>query len=399
MSDTAARHLVAPVLRRRSVVMGAALMAGLAPLRAARAAPEPLEPDEEALFMTGTARPTADGRLEVDIHAWIFEREHRWGLNTALARYLDLNLKQLSPAARLRFNQRTALFHAESEEDKVIDVDFDGSPTRVTMPPSGKDGRCNLRVVIDMPRASLSSTLFPPSPSPSQSRSQFQSQPPASQEWLHFHGVTGPGELLHRFRGQALIVPAQGVSVISDIDDTIKRTQVRDRREMLLNTFSRRFEAAPRMAGWYRALAKTPDTRFHYLSASPVQLYPALSDFIRGADFPAGSMHLRESTTWRTLIPGEQDSRAHKLGVIERLLAEFPQRRFMLVGDSGEADPEIYAQTFRSHPDRIDAIVIRDVTGEDRRAERYRATFEGIDPVRLHIVMPDTTAWPAQARN
>jgi hypothetical protein len=368
-------------LRRRSVVMGGALLAGLAPLRAAQAAPEPLEPDEEALFMTGTARPTTDGRLEVDIHGWIFEREHRWGLNTALARYLGLNLKQLSPAARLRFNQRTALFHAESEEGKVIDIDVDGSPTRITMPPSGKDGRCNLRVVIDVPRA----TLLSPQAS--------------SREWVQFHGVTGPGELLHRFRGQAQIVPAQGVSVISDIDDTIKRTQVRDRREMLLNTFSRRFEPAPRMAGWYREMAKAPDTRFHYLSASPIQLYPPLADFIRSADFPAGSMHLRESTTWRTLIPAGEDSRAHKLGVIERLLAEFPQRRFVLVGDSGEADPEIYAQTFRSHSDRIDAVVIRDVTGEDRLSDRYRATFDGIAPVHWHIVLPDTTAWPVQARN
>jgi hypothetical protein len=381
MTGVSPRHPLAPPLRRRSVVVGAALLAGLAPLRPVLAAPEPLEPDEEALFMAGTARPTEDGRLEVDIHAWIFEREHRWGLNTALARYLGLSLKTLSPAARLRFNQRTALFHAESEEDKVIDIDFDGGPARVTMPPSGKDGRSNLRVVIDMPHAPLLSA------------------PAAPLQWVQFHGVTGPGELLHRFRGHALIVPAQGLSIISDIDDTIKRTQVRERREMLLNTFSRRFEPAPRMAAWYRALAQTPHTRFHYLSASPIQLYPALSDFIRTADFPEGSMHLRESTTWRTLVPGAEDSRAHKLGVIERLLAEFAQRRFVLVGDSGEADPEIYAQTFRAHPGRIDAIVIRDVTGESRLAERYRAAFDGIDPVYWHILMPDTTAWPAMAHN
>ena len=372
MSDGAPHHPPAPKLRRRSVVMGAALLAGLAPMQTLHAA-EPLEPDEEALFLPGTARPTDDGRLEVDIHAWIFEREHRWGLNTALARYLGLNLKKLSPAARLRFNQRTALFHAESEEGKLIDVVFDGTPGRVKMPASGTDGRSNLRVVIDAPRAS------------------------APQQWLQFHGVTGPGELLHRFRGQALIVPSQGVSVISDIDDTIKRTQVRDRREMLLNTFARRFEAAPRMAAYYRALAQAPGTRFHYLSASPIQLYPALAEFVRGADFPAGSMHLRESTTWRTLIPGAEDSRAHKLGVIDRLFTEFPQRRFVLVGDSGEADPEIYAQVFRAQPQRIDSIVIRDVTGEDRRSDRYRATFEGIDPVLWHILLPDTTAWPAQA--
>lgn len=362
----------APQLKRRSVVMGAALLAGLAPLQALQAA-EPLEPDEEALFLPGTARPTADGRIEVDIHAWIFERERRWGLDAALARYLGLSLKKLSPTARLRFNQRTALFHAESEEGKLIDVVFDGTQVRVKMPPSTADGRSNLRVVVDAPRTA------------------------APLQWLQFHGVTGPGELLHRFRGQALVVPPAGVSVISDIDDTIKRTQVRDRREMLLNTFARRFEAAPRMAAYYRALAQVPDTRFHYLSASPIQLYPALADFVRDNDFPAGSMHLRESTTWRTLIPGAEDSRAHKLGVIDRLLTEFPQRRFLLVGDSGEADPEIYAQVYRANPQRIDGIVIRDVTEEDRLSDRYRATFDGIDPVLWHILMSDTTAWPLQA--
>lgn len=358
-----------PQLSRRTVLAGAALLAGLAPLQALHAA-EPLEADEEALFMPGTARPTADGRIEVDVHAWVFEREHRWGLDAALARYLGMSLKKLTPAARLRFSQRTALFHAESEEDKVIDVVFDGSATRLTMPPTGADGRSNLRAVVEA------------------------SHIPASQEWLPFHGVTGPGELLPRFRGRAQIVPAQGVSVISDIDDTIKRTQVRDRREMLLNTFARRFEAAPGMAAHYRALAQAPNTRFHYLSGSPIQLYPALTDFIRDADFPAGSMHLRESTTWRTLIPSGEESRAHKLGVIERLLAEFPQRRFIFVGDSGEADPEIYAQVFRAHPQRIDGIVIRDVTDENRLSDRYRATFDGIDPVVWHLLRPDTTAWP-----
>ncbi|KIQ33721.1 hypothetical protein RT97_10080 [Variovorax paradoxus] len=372
MSDDGSLQPPAPQPRRRSLVMGAVLLAGLAPLQVLQAA-EPLEPDEEALFMPGTARPTADGRIEVDIHAWIFERERRWGLDAALARYLGLNLKKLSPTARLRFNQRTALFHAESEEGKVIDVVFDGTQTRVKMPASAADGRTNLRVVVEAPRTT------------------------APVQWLQFHGVTGPGELLHRFRGQALVVPAQGVSVISDIDDTIKRTQVRDRREMLLNTFARRFEAAPRMAAYYRALAQAPDTRFHYLSASPMQLYPALADFVRDNDFPAGSMHLRESTTWRTLIPGAEDSRAHKLGVIDRLLTEFPQRRFVLVGDSGEADPEIYAQVYRANPQRIDSIVIRDVTDEGRLSDRYRATFEGIDPVLWHILTTDTTDWPHQA--
>jgi hypothetical protein len=357
---------------RRALLAGAALGVGLAPLSRLLAA-EPLEPDEEAIFLPGTARPTPDGRLEVDVHAWVYEPERRWGLNAVFARYLGLDLKALSPAARLRFNQRTALFHAESEQGKVFELDFDGVATRVTAPPSGADGRMNLRVVVEVPADAL------------------------AHEWQKFHAVTGPGELLHRFRGQALIVPAEGLSVISDIDDTIKRTQVRDRREMLLNTFARRFEPAPGMAAGYRALAQAPGTRFHYLSASPIQLYPALDDFLRDANFPAGSMHLRESTSWRTLIPGDQDSRAHKLAVIERLLADFPQRRFMLVGDSGERDPEIYGQVARAHPGRIEHIAIRNVTREDASAERYSTAFNSLDAA-LWQVFPDDRA-PAAERS
>jgi hypothetical protein len=160
------------------------------------------------------------------VHAWIFEREHRWGLNTALARYLGLNLKKLSPAARLRFNQRTALFHAESEEGKVIDIACRRQPHphhdaafgqgRPLQPARGD--RCAAHAAA----------------------ASQESRAVGAVPWRH-----RPGRTAAPLRGQAQIVPAQGVSIISDIDDTIKRTQVRDRREMLLNTFSRRFEAAP----------------------------------------------------------------------------------------------------------------------------------------------------------
>ena len=151
------------------------------------------------------------------------------------------------------------------------------------------------------------------------------------------------------------------------------------------------------MAAYSRARAQTPGTRFHSLSASPMQLYPALADFVRDAGFPTGSMHLRESTSWRTLIPGDQDSRTHKLGTIERLLADFPHRRFMLVGDSGESDPEIYGQVARTHPSRIDSIAIRDVTGEDSTSGRYATAFDGIDPARWQILPADRGPAPMQA--
>ena len=78
-------------------------------------------------------------------------------------------------------------------------------------------------------------------------------------------------------------------------------------------------------------------------------------------------MHLRESTTWRTLIPGSGESRAHKLAAIAQLMEDFPLRRFLLIGDSGELDPEIYGEVARTRPERVEGVVIRDVTGEARR--------------------------------
>ena len=196
-----------------------------------------------------------------------------------------------------------------------------------------------------------------------------------------------------RIEGRALLVPAQGLSVISDIDDTVKVTQVRDQHQMLLNTFARDMKAVPGMAQHYRDLARDPQTRFHYLSSSPIQLLPALADFLRDAGFPPGSMHLRESTTWRTLIPGNGESRAHKLAAIGRLMEDFPERRFLLVGDSGELDPEIYGEVARTRPERVEGVVIRDVTAEGRDAPRYSSAFEGVDPARWHI-LKDGEAWP-----
>jgi phosphatidate phosphatase APP1 len=192
--------------------------------------------------------------------------------------------------------------------------------------------------------------------------------------WLRLHArVPGPAR---RIEGRALMVPASGLSVISDIDDTVKITEVR--KQVLLNTFVGAFKAMPGMAEHYQDLARNPQTRFHYLSSSPIQLLPALAGFLADAGFPLGSMHLRESTTLRTLIPGSGESRAHKLAAITRLVEDFPLRRFLLIGDSGELDPEIYGEVARTRPERVEGVVIRDVTGEGRDAARYARAFEGV---------------------
>ena len=332
----------------------------------AHAKAEPLEPDEDVLFLPTTARQLEDGRIEVDLHAWIHEKDRHKILDAGLARYLGLRLNTMSPAARLRYAQRTSLFHAEPEEGTVLEINFGQGTSHVFMPSSNAGGRTQLRTTVAV------------------------KPDPRLAPWLRFHAVAGP---VRRVEGRALLVPASGLSVISDIDDTVKITEVRNQQQMLLNTFVRAFKAVPGMAEHYRNLARNRQTRFHYLSSSPIQLLPALAGFLRDAGFPLGSMHLRESTTWQTLIPGSGESRAHKLAAIAQLVEDFPLRRFLLIGDSGELDPEIYGEVARTRPERVEGVVIRDVTGEGRDAARYASAFEGVAPERWHIFR-DGGAWP-----
>jgi phosphatidate phosphatase APP1 len=180
------------------------------------------------------------------------------------------------------------------------------------------------------------------------------------------------------FIGTIHILSNSGVSVISDIDDTIKVTEVRDREALLLNTFCRPFQSVDGMAELYRAW-QTNGAQFHYLSASPWQLYIPLAEFIGKAGFPAGTFHMKDfrvkDSTFLALLG---DPEKFKLKLIRPLFEQFPQRTFILVGDSGEKDPEIYGQIAREFPKQVRAICIRDVTDESRTSDRYHRAFRDV---------------------
>jgi phosphatidate phosphatase APP1 len=77
--------------------------------------------------------------------------------------------------------------------------------------------------------------------------------------------------------------------------------------------------------------------------------------------------------------------KAHKHAAIEPIVTAFPQRRFILIGDSGEQDSEIYGSFLRERPHQIAGIFIRAIKGETRDTEKFRAAFEGLDPARWTI--------------
>jgi hypothetical protein len=207
---------------------------------------------------------------------------------------------------------------------------------------------------------------------------------PSAGAWVSFSALTRPGDK-RVFDGHTLLLPPEGLSVISDIDDTIKVTQVNQRRSMLANTFLKEFASVPEMVALYQRWARA-GAAFHYVSASPWHLYPFLAEFLRGQGFPDGTFHLRDfrlmpSDLHRTLRP----SRGIKLRHARALLERFPRRRFILVGDSGESDPQIYAQLFRDFPRQIEKICIRNVTGDSPISSRWTKTFRLIPPTRWQV--------------
>jgi hypothetical protein len=192
--------------------------------------------------------------------------------------------------------------------------------------------------------------------------------------WLKL-GVVRPSGESPQQEGRVRLMENTGISVISDIDDTIKLTEVHSRRSLLANTFLREFREIDGMAPVYLRWADQGAT-FHYVSSSPWQLYDSLAEHMQEVGFPPGTFHLRsfrlrDHMLRRILLI----RRRGKVSAIRSLLRTFPQRRFALVGDSGEIDPEIYGALARKYFGQVVAIYIRELPERPMDDERVRKAF------------------------
>ncbi|KAI9795412.1 MAG: hypothetical protein M1833_007200 [Piccolia ochrophora] len=158
------------------------------------------------------------------------------------------------------------------------------------------------------------------------------------------------------------ITEPKGVSLISDIDDTIKHSAVGSgAKEIFRNTFIRELSdlTIPGVTEWYERLARM-GVKMHYVSNSPWQLYPLLVSYFSAAGLPSGSYHLKQ---YSGMLQGIFEPVAErKKGTLERILNDFPERKFLLVGDSGEADLEVYTDIVCANPGRVIGVFIRDIT-------------------------------------
>lgn len=184
--------------------------------------------------------------------------------------------------------------------------------------------------------------------------------------------------------------------VISDIDDTVLVTGATSllqtaRLTFLGNAYTRLPFAG--VAAFYRALQSGPVTTLfnpiYFVSSSPWNLYDLLVDFFRIQGIPKGPILLRDLSFNPELLSA-QAHHTHKLAMIRKVMDVNPQLPFVLIGDSGQQDPEIYTQVVRDNPGRIRAIYIRDVS-EDRRDTAVRELIRTAETHNVPMLLvPDT---------
>ncbi|WP_229069886.1 App1 family protein [Actinoplanes sp. DH11] len=158
-----------------------------------------------------------------------------------------------------------------------------------------------------------------------------------------------------------VIDPGVKVGVISDIDDTVMVTALPRPLLAAWNTFvldEHARTAVPGMAVLYERLVNAnPGAPVIYLSTGAWNVAPTLTRFLSRHLYPAGPILLTDwgPTPDRWFRSGQE----HKRRSLRRLAEEFPDIRWLLIGDDGQHDQEIYSEFARSHPEHVSAVAIR----------------------------------------
>lgn len=181
------------------------------------------------------------------------------------------------------------------------------------------------------------------------------------------------GKIYREARGEAIVYP-QSIRrvVICDFDDTVAKTDMKHQIHAawtMLTGDPTRIQPVEGMWALLSALARSGagDPAIFYLSGRPTNFYPRIRGFLSSHCFPTGPVLLRNLG----LGPGNDpwSLLRYKLRHIRNLLALFPDSEFILIGDSGQEDPEIFRSLSDRMPQRIRAILVRRI--EETPSSRF----------------------------
>ncbi len=206
-------------------------------------------------------------------------------------------------------------------------------------------------------------------------------------------------QLQNRFPGEMLI-PSKDKSfgVASDIDDTILHTGLVStlKWRVLYNTFFKTAKSRVPLEGaaefyhmLHRGKSGKQSNPIFYVSHSPWNMYRYLEFFLNNNNFPKGPILLRDFGVF--MNRKNTSEKPQKQKEILNILKTYNDLKLILIGDSGEHDPDIYLEIAEAYPDRILAIYLRSVKHK-KRMIRVRGIYENYKTVPVLLVENSTHA-------
>jgi len=335
--------------------------------------------DSRITFYNTHGHVNADGDWEFPLRIYAYERRNsveRMTTRMARSRY------NLTPKEADRFRNRIRGLVADSESRENVSFVFDNDPENEEFYLQNEEGG---RVRTDL--NGIATGLVKISPGKAEQLIEAQN---SDNGWLSFTAASG-----HRGTGYVQLIEPEGLSIVSDIDDTIKVTEIpAGARIVVRNTFFKEYTDAPGMQNMYQQWRE--HATFHYVSGSPWQLYNSLDNFLIGeAGFPQGTFHMKtvrknllNLNSWRDLrelATNELITYEQKVEQISGLMETYPRRRFILIGDSGEMDPEVYSIIRENYPAQVHEIIIRDVVNA---RELQPDRLEGMQIINARTIEP-----------
>lgn len=325
----------------------------------------------------------------IPLRVWVHEHDGWFGQQLSkLSKRVVRNkagLEQLSVDQQAMFRMRFQDFVADSESFEAVHIRFDDDPEDEIMRLQSADGDKR----TDFNGLLLAELTL------SQDRAKTLLAAQQSNDgWLTFQAVGKE----HVGEGRVQLIQPVGHSVISDIDDTLKITEITEGEAVvMMNTFFKPFQPVPQMQALFKSFED--DMAFHYVSGGPWQMFSPLSDFLFSEEvgFPRGSVHMKNvrihalegesyGDFYRLIKLGSKASEQQKIRQITEIFSHFPQRMFTLIGDSGEHDPEVFNHIRNQFPDQVKTIIIRDVVKD---AENNPDRFKDMQVIQAESVLTD----------
>jgi phosphatidate phosphatase APP1 len=303
--------------------------------------------------------------VDVDVRGWIYTpardpltRKNR--LVMGLARNLSGILDPYNEQAQDLGVPKGSPYEVEEPKPKHIAEDFDLANANLTS---------RLAPFMTIPLVKTPVTIFFYNGVQSQSRTvetndlgHFSLR--AALEFAPTHMRVLSNKDLSATKAVQIIEP-RGISLISNIEDTIKHSSSTTAKARFRNTFGRDLNdlAIEGVQEWYNTLSGL-GVRIHYCSNGPWELYPVIAKYFQYTGLPSGSIRLQQyESMLQSIFEPDKDKRKDNMG---RIIQDFPERKFILVGNSAELDLETYTDIALASPGRIVAILIRDVTTSDK---------------------------------